>query len=87
MKVLKEKITEFIFGDTDGLLRDSDIQISGLFRILRHYLRRLATIISHRSIDTQYSHPPARMGVAATKMRAHRKVIHESAFSFSVKSI
>ena len=26
-------VTEFIFGDTDGLLQDSDIQISGLFRI------------------------------------------------------
>ena len=32
MKVLKEKITEFIFGDTDGLLSGNPILDIGKFR-------------------------------------------------------
>ena len=60
-RFLEGILTVFIFGDTDGLLRVSDTLVSGLFRILRHYLRPLVTIVYHRSIDIQYSRPPARI--------------------------
>ena len=44
MKVLKEKITEFIFGDTDGLVWYPDPDI-GEFGIPRQYISGQETAI------------------------------------------
>ena len=56
MKVLKEKITEFIFGDTDGLLRDSDIRYRDYFGFTGLFIET-TSFDYHRSIDSTSSPP------------------------------
>ena len=45
-------ISVFIFVDTYGVLRYSDTQVSGNYRISRDYIRFPETTVSYRSIDT-----------------------------------